>query len=290
MVLSAFTGTGLRQPSCDYTPEMGISGLPPELIALVVDTLHDDRAALRACALASSIFLPHCRAHLFERVELRSFGDPYHGCHLPENVHTMRTCISSDPDNVLSYTRNLSMLLGPMNEPQHLEGIYDYLMAFQNVRELQTRLFATHFVGRGPTLLSRYFSHFQPTLRRLHLKTCLKNPKDLITFIAFFPLLEEVSIDATLPFPHPLPNNNPEFDPDLLSPLKGSLRLRRFQRENGFMMELAKVRVQYHTLSICGITVWTGIQELIIACAPTLRVLSIVHEYCELFPLLIAGV
>lgn len=267
---------------------MGVlSRLPPEIIALIVDDLRDDRPALRACALASHVLLPRCRAHLFGRITLWNSRLLYRGGKTITvgNTDAMRTYISSGPDGVLSYARSLSIYLGPSAQPRHLEEIFDHLMAFKNVRELQARLSATHFVEGDFTLLSRYFSHFQPTLRRLHLDTSLKNPKDLITLIAFFPQLEEVSIDKLFLNIPSLPDSKSDgFDLNLLSPLKGSLQLSNFRHENDFATELAKVRVQYHTLSICNATVWTGVRELIVACAPTLRVLNIMREACELFP------
>jgi len=288
---------------------MGIlSDLPPELIALIVDNLHDDRAALRACALVSRVFLPLSQAHLFECVQLWGRwicddGIPESDANLAErdrlwffwilcsmdepaargNIDTIRRFILPGPHDVLSYTQSLSIFIRPLVQPQHLETIYDYLMAFKNVKELQISLFAPHFTREDLTLPSRYFSHFQPTLRCLHLKTLLENPKDLVKFIAFFPLLEEVSIE-TIFFRLPsLPDGESDwFDPDLLSPFRGSLKLSQFRHENAFATELAKVRVQYHTLSLCDVTVWTGIRELIIACAPTLRALDILRETCEL--------
>jgi hypothetical protein len=263
--------------------------LPPELITLVIDNLHGDGAALRACALVSRVFLPQSQAHLFEHIMLggrRIFpGSTWIAL---KNVEATRKYIPSDPDGPLSYTRNLSIFLGVLTRPQDLEGIYDHLLAFKNVRELQARLFATNYVRGGLALFSRYFSHFQSTLRCLHLETPLKNPKDLITFIASFPLLEDVSIEALRDspiLPPLLDNESKGFDPDLLSPLKGSLRLYRLRRSDDFATELARVRVQYHALSICDVTAWTGVRELIIACAPTLRTLNITRESCKLLSL-----
>ena len=170
----------------------------------------------------------------------------------------MRTYISLDPDGLLSHTRSLSTSLRILTLPQHLEEIYDHWMAFTNVREFRAHLFATHFM-KDPTSLSRYFSHFQSTLRCLDLQTWLGNPKDLITLVAFFPLLEEVSIEMLSPSAPSIrvPDSKSEgFNPELLSPLRGSLLLRELRVEDEFLMGLAKVRVQYHTLSICNGTEW----------------------------------
>ena len=263
-----------------------LSDLSAELISLIVDYLHDDRKALMACALVSRIFVARPQAYLFEHIGLW-IPDRGSETNTWGNTDAMRAYISSDPDGLLSYTRRLTVLLGTLTLtlPEHLEEILNHWVAFKNVRELRVRLFATHFV-KDPTLPSRYFSHFQPTLRRLHLKTRLENPKDLIIFIAFFPALEEVSIEVLSPKPPSLPDSKPEgFDPDLLSPLRGSLVLREIRHENNFLMELAKVQVRYHILSIYDLTVWVGLQELITGCAPTLRVLNLSREACELFSL-----
>ena len=279
-----------------HRPDMGdLSNLPLELITLIVDNLHDDRATLRACAPASHVFLPRSQAHLFERIELRprrSRTLNHQGAEVvnQENTDTMQTCIPSAPHGVLSYTRNLSIVLGLFAKPYPLDGIRDHLMAFKNVSDLRILLYATQFFQEDLALASRYFSNFRQTLRCLHLKTWLTNPKDLITFIAFFPLLEEVSIDGhaisdPLPFPYHMLEGP---GPDPCSLFKGSLRLNRFQSKNNFATELVKFQVRYHTLSISNVEVSTGIQELIMACAPTLRVLNIVGETCEPSPILSA--
>jgi len=263
-----------------------LSDLPAELISSIVDYLYDDRDALGACALVSRGFVARSQAHLFEHLGLRKGRCAFdYERNSQGDIDAMRRYISSDPDGPLSYTRNLSIFPGSLTQPQDLEEIYDHWTTFKNVRELQVHLFAAHFV-QGPLFLSRYLSHFQPTLRRLHLQTSLENPKDLITFITFFPLLEDVSIETlSLDLPSFPDNRSEGFRPELFPPLGGSLLLRGSRDENNFLMELAKVRIRYHTLSICEPMVWMGLQELVIACAPTLRVLKITREICEFFPL-----
>jgi hypothetical protein len=173
----------------------------------------------------------------------------------------MRTYIPLGPDGSLSYTRDLSIFIAALTQPQDLEEIYDHLMAFKSVRKLQTCLFATDFVKKGLVLFSRYFPHFQSTLRHL------------------------IEAPRNFPIHPPLPDSESEgFDPDLFSPLKGTLRLNRFQYWKHFATELAKVQIQYHPLSICDAMVWKGIQELTIDCAPTLRTLNITRESCKFFP------
>ena len=267
-----------------------LPGLPTELLLLIIDHLHDDWQALRACALVSRAFVARSQEHLFERIRLGDwqdammYADEAGEVSVRGDIKDMERYISPDPDGVLSYTRSLSIYARELTEPSDLDEIYDHWAAFKNIRELQAHFFATHFIQGAPPKVSRYFSHFRHTLRSLNLGTILKNPEDLITFIAFFPLLEEVSIERIIVSIslNSLPDkDSKEFNPDILPPFKGSLRLHDFRGEGDFLTELAKVRLQYHTLSISDATtwsVWTGFQEVITVCAPTLRVLNMTRH------------
>ena len=259
-------------------------GLPPELLGFIAEDLHGDRTALRALSLVSRAFIQPSQTQLFRRINVRSAQiNDYRSL---GNVGEMRRRISleSGGAQVLSYTRTLLLSLGqPLVYPQQLDDIFDYLVAFKNVRQLIISLFATHYVNHPLASPARYFAHFQPTLRSLRLSTWLTNPWDLITFLALFPLLEDVEIEMldTYGLP-PLPESESEgSESTAISPFRGSLRLRRFCHANTFVLELLKSQVQYHTLSFPEMTVWSGIQELIVACAPTLRVLEFFNLTCE---------
>jgi hypothetical protein len=62
--------TSARVPSSPVHP-----GIPPELSDRVIDFLHDDWAALKACSLTCKAWLPASRFHLWNRVVLRYSGD-----------------------------------------------------------------------------------------------------------------------------------------------------------------------------------------------------------------------
>jgi len=178
----------------------------------------------------------------------------------------------------LFYIRNLYVLerYGSPMQLSHLDGIFEVFVAFKNVRDLKLALLATDFVNLDLTLTSRHFTHFQPTLRSLQLTVPTNNPKDLITFIAFFPFLEEVTLEFFRPFKQ-VNGKSGELDPSLLNPLRGTLRIYATRSDSGFTQELAKVRVQYHTLELFldPVSFGTGLQALIAAYAPTLRVLRL---------------
>ena len=262
-------------------------GLPPELLWLIAEHLYHDKAALRAFSLVSRALLQPSQSQLFKYISIRLRQIESDGSLRKAGGVRERISLDSGATQVLSYTRTLSLsTLEHFALPQQLDDIFDYLIAFKNIKKLRIPLFATHYVRHPLTPLAHYFGHFQPTLRSLHLETWLTNPWDLITFIASFPLLEDVTIQPIDSYNLPtLQENKPEgFKPAALLPFRGSLRLDRFYQENTFILELVKSRVRYHTFSFRNVTVWTGVQELIVACAPTLRVLDFFSLTCEYHP------
>jgi len=257
--------TGIRRclfPSTStsvHPPRPAVMGhLPPELIDLIIDHLYDDMAALKACSLVSRAFLPRSQTLLFESLSI--YGD--WRIPVPLRAH--------------SYTRNLAISIrnGCFIQPHHLDKILNVCVSFKSVRDLWLWLFPTQFIDTHFTLTSRYFAHFQPTLRCLELTAPTKNPKDLIAFVAFFPLLEEVSLKL-FDFYTKSSSKFGELDPHLLNPLRGALWIDDNAPDSGFVQELAMVRVQYHTLELYTnpVSSVTGLQALITACAPNLRVL-----------------
>jgi hypothetical protein len=270
--------------------------LPPELLELIVEHLHNNGPALSALSLVSRALRPLSQAQSFKSVDVWSVQ--YHDGESIGNIEEIRRWISLGPGGaqVLSYTQTLSLDVNvepPSVYPQELDSIFDYLVAFKNVRELKIPSFASYFVRHPLSSPTHYFAHFRPTLRFLELETRLENPWDLMTFIAFFTLLEGVAIKMldTRELDTVAESEPEGFEPAALPPFQGILQLVGFSRANTFASELVKARVQYHTLSFYDVTVWTGIQELIVACAPTLRVLCFRNEFCERLPLPIkAGV
>ena len=76
------------------------SSLPPEILDLIVDHLHDDPTTLRACCLVSQSWIPRIRAHLFANVEFRPISSPIESW----------TRVFPDPSNSPAhYARNLSI-------------------------------------------------------------------------------------------------------------------------------------------------------------------------------------
>lgn len=256
-------------------------GLPPELLGLIAEYLHDDKVTLRSLSQISYALLRPSQAQSFKCVNVWDIHIDDMGSFTNVKEIQKRILLNRGGAQLLSYTRIPSLSFGdPLVCLRRLDDIFDHLIAFKNVRQLKILLFATHYVRDPLTSPARHSGHFQPTLHSLHLRTWSLNPRDLITFLAFFPFLDNITVETVDPYTlHTLPGNELEgLESATLSPFRGSLKLREFYQENAFVLELAKSRVQYHTLSFHNVTVWTGIQELIVTCAPTLRVLRFFSE------------
>ena len=84
--------------------------LPPEILDLIVDQLHDEPTALRACCLVSKSWVPRSRAHLFAHIELshtsferwmKAFPDPLNSparCTRTLSVHEHQLVAVAGPD------------------------------------------------------------------------------------------------------------------------------------------------------------------------------------------------
>ena len=256
-------------------------GLPPELLGLIAEYLHDDKVTLRSLSQISYALLRPSQAQSFKCVNVWDIHIDDMGSFTNVKEIQKRILLNRGGAQLLSYTRILSLswrsLCLPAKTGKH----------FRPPDRVQGRQTARNYLVRGPLVSPAHrFGHFQPTLCCLHLRTWLLNPRDLIASPALFPLLDNTTIEAMDPYtPHTLPENEPKgLEPAALSSFRGSLKLCQFYQENAFVLELAKSRVQYHTLSFHNVTVWMGIQELIVACAPILRVLRFFSECLSLPP------
>jgi len=163
-------------------------------------------------------------------------------------------------------------------QPHHLDATFDAFVTFKNVRDLSIALFGTYFVDpdRDPSLTSRYFAHFQLTLRSLELLTPTNNPKGLIASIAFFPSLERVFLEF-YKLVEAEDSRFGELNSNRLNQFRGTLQMYNAGAGGKFILELTILQVQHHTLelSLDPEPSETELQALIAACAPTLRVLQL---------------
>ena len=75
--------------------------LPPELLDLITDHLHDELAAFKVCCVVSKSWISRTRKHLFAHIQFR----------LPKHPIELRKQAFPDPSNSLArYTRTVSFL------------------------------------------------------------------------------------------------------------------------------------------------------------------------------------
>ena len=156
------------------------SSFPPEIIDLVIDQLHDEPDALKACCLVSKSWIPRARMHLLAHVEF----DPLE--HLPESWMKI---FPDPPKSPAHYARTLSI----RNFPAFAfmgEDAGAWIRTFHKV--IHFRLERCTWINRpsAPDSLAPFFG-FSPNVRSLRLTS---TPFEIFNLICSFPLLEDLEL------------------------------------------------------------------------------------------------
>ena len=236
--------------------------LPPEILDLIVDHLHNEPTTLGACCLVSKLWIPRTRKHLFHRVEFCSSGSTLESW----------TRTFPDPSNSPAhYTRSLHL--------SHFEVIVaaisdalPWIHSFNLIVELGLASVGAH---NHHTSFTRLHG-LSPTLKYLHISYSLAPLPEYLNLICSFPLLEDLSLHYLVTEGNTegwgAPPTSPKFTESLS--LKGSSR--------GITRNLLDLPGGLH---FSGITVWCSIRdgdlanELVSMCSDTLESLCI--QYCQ---------
>jgi hypothetical protein len=151
------------------------SSLPPEILDLIVDHLHDEPTALKACCVVSKSWIQRTRTHLFASVEFCSPAPP---------IELWKKSFPDPSSSPAHYARHLSI----HNIRDIAAADADWIHPFHNIVYLHLRSqgWVGHRIFRGP------FCGLSPTLRSLHLSS---TSPDVLDFICSFPLLEDLAWD-----------------------------------------------------------------------------------------------
>jgi len=151
--------------------------LPPEILDLTIDHLHDEPTALKACCLVSKSWVPRTRKHLFALVEFRTLQSPVERWkkNFPDHSnspahHTHTLCI-----------RNLPTLIAADTE------VGAWIRSFRNVVQLHLE----RITWEGPRSPLVPFHGFSPTIRSLSLT---RTSFEVFDLICSFPLLEDLTL------------------------------------------------------------------------------------------------
>jgi len=151
--------------------------LPPELLDLVIDQLHDEPATLRACCLVSKSWIPRTRSHLFGHVEFDDMEHPFESW----------MELFPDPSNSPAHhTHSLSI--------SHFPAAVDVGVGFDGLIRTFYNVVHFHF-ERVPWAgydapLTPFFG-FSPAVRSLSLSS---TSSEIFDLVCSFPLLEDLKM------------------------------------------------------------------------------------------------
>ncbi|KAK0204197.1 hypothetical protein DFS33DRAFT_1384456 [Desarmillaria ectypa] len=163
-----------------------MSELPPEIVDTVIDHLHNDKAAIEACALVCKSWSISSRYHLFDE----------HGVSVkPGNIHDFLSDISHSQSLLKDHLRSLTLRTDFAFGPSHAFEWKDVSVTLPYLPKLVSLRF------HSQTQHIRFTYHALPlifsplTLQNItHLevvRTSVRAAEDIISLMSIFPKLQE---------------------------------------------------------------------------------------------------
>ena len=220
--------------------------LPQELVEDIVDRLSGDRPMLETCSLVATTWLPRSRHHLFNGVSLNS-----------KTVKKWCSAIRPGPDGPSNLIHTLSLYQAPGHRwlgTGSLDVISNHFSSFRRVEDLSiTWLDLGDF---EPGSLTRHFVHFGSSLRSLRLSYLCADFSALITFLQFFPNLQNILIHTPDLRDDGPPLRISRMDP----PFHGFLNLLSFDSASSpFLSHLAGLDLRFSSISAYDCNFSTGL-------------------------------
>jgi len=234
--------------------------LPPEILDLIVDHLHDDRITLKACCLVSGLWVPRTRKHLFAHIEFHTSKS---------HIELWKKTFPDPQDSPAYHTRSLAICGTPVVTAAD-EGVGGWIRTFHNVVHLQlSRLDRASLVP---------FHGLSPTVRSLRLS---QTTPDVFGLICSFPLLENLALNALEGDADGW--NTPSTPPKLT----GSLDLRMSGRAHSVTRRLLELPGGLRFSRVNAVFFdedAESVKDLVSGCSDTLEFLSIVYCPQSAFP------
>jgi len=150
-----------------------IRSLPPEILDLIIDHLHDEPATLRACCTASKSWVPRTRTHLFAHVKFtRNFP-----------VGSWAEVFPDPSNSPAHYTRTLAV--GHKATATAGTDVGRWIRVFHNVAHLHLSYHSGSFT---------LYHGLSPTVRSLRLRFPHAQPSGILALMCSFPLLEDFTL------------------------------------------------------------------------------------------------
>jgi hypothetical protein len=229
--------------------------IPPEILDLIVDHLHDEPITLKACCVVSKSWIQRTRTHLFASVEFRPPAP---------RVELWKKAFPDPSNSPAHHTRSLTIRGIPAVTVADADA-GGWIRTFCNL----VHLYLESLSWKGVSLVP--FHGLSPTLRSLHL---ISTSPEVLDLICSFPLLEDLAMI-------PLSRGSDVWDTPPTSPkLTGSLSLSTF---GGILPVACRLLSLPDGLHFTKITValYEGIQsviDLVLKCSGTLESISIFYS------------
>ena len=188
--------------------------LPPEILDLVADHLHDEPTTLKACCVLSKAWVSRTRKHLFACVELDA------------GVSTLKSWMKAFPDPSNSparYVRDLS--IGAHQFPPALS--MDFHAGIRSFRHVTTLKLYTIWCDDSRISLAQLHG-FSPVLKSLLLLYESAPPSEVFNLVCSFPSLEDLSLFSTADDEPDgewtIPSTSPKLTGTLVLEMEGGIR------------------------------------------------------------------
>lgn len=177
--------------------------LPPEILDLIVDHLHNEPIALKACCVVSKSWVPRSRRFIFARVEFDS---------VRSSIGLWTKAFPDPPNSPAHFTRSLRIhSLGVVSA-----NVCTWIRSFFHIEELVVNTFG----WGGPYGISPVQLHgLSPTLKSLHLSRVSTPMSEILDLVCSFPLLEDLSLHSETPESHTERWTTPPISPKLTGSL-----------------------------------------------------------------------
>ena len=157
------------------------SSLPPEILDLIVDFLHDEPDALRACCLASRSWVYRARGRLFAHVEFS----------LKSHIKLWKRAFPDPSNSPARHTRSLSIRRSPVVGFVDT-GVGGWARTFSGIVRLDVDICG---FGGGRKISLIQLHGLSPVLKSLRLAYGPSTPSsEIFSFVCSFPLLEDLAL------------------------------------------------------------------------------------------------
>jgi hypothetical protein len=228
--------------------------LPPEIIDHIVDHLHEEPAALKACCVVSKSWVPRTRTHLFACIEF----------HAPKlHIELWKKTFPDSSNSPAHHTRHL-LIRGLSIVTAADAKVGAWIRPFKNLVHLHLE-----FLSWEERVSLDPFHGLSPTLRSLRLTS---SSPDLFDLICSFPLLEDLTLIS------PSYGSDVWSTPPTSPKLTGSLNLTNFEGISPVVRRLLDLPGGLHfaKVAVASIDADAGLTtDLVARCSDTLESLSI---------------